>query len=323
MEKILKSYGIGGKVVAQREGAVLSVVEFKLDEGVKFSALKNLEDDIALRLGVENVRIDRHFDRVIIEYPRERRVVDFFDILRTEEWQKADGLTFVLGEDVFGFPVVKDLAKMPHLLIAGATGAGKSVTLNSILLSLVLRDCTFMLIDVKQVELTPYNKIKHRLISPVITDATDALTSLQAMVGLMEERYTELAKTGKRKSDEIPVVVVIDELADLMMQNKAIELPISRLAQKARAVNIHLIVATQRPTVNVVTGLIKANFPTRIALRTASAIDSRVILDQNGAEKLLGKGDMLFMDERGIERYHGAFIEDETLNMILDTQTGV
>jgi S-DNA-T family DNA segregation ATPase FtsK/SpoIIIE len=314
--------------------------------GVKLTKISSLESNLALGLGAKSLRIEAPIPgqkAVGVEVPNAKSgEVRLYSILRSKPWREENAnLTFTVGEDIAGEPIIANLGKMPHLLIAGQTGSGKSVMINSLLVSLLYRnapsDMKLILVDPKQVEMTPYDGIPH-LLTPIITDPTKTISALKWAVQEMERRYALLAgekmrdiksyneRKSKSKSkdsaseedvadERMPyIVIVIDELADLMMvAAKDVESLIVRLAQKARAVGIHLVLATQRPSVNVITGLIKANVPARIAFTVASQVDSRTILDQSGAEKLLGQGDMLFMTaEMGKpKRIQGAWVTDE------------
>ncbi|HVV25486.1 MAG TPA: DNA translocase FtsK 4TM domain-containing protein [Candidatus Saccharimonadales bacterium] len=307
--------------------------------GVKLTKITALENNLALDLAAHSIRMEAPIPgkrAVGIEVPNVKSAtVRLSSILLSPEWQKlASPLGFAIGKDISGTPVVADLAKMPHLLVAGQTGSGKSVMINDILTSLLYRnspaDLKLILVDPKQVELKPYDDIPH-LLTPVLTEPEKCISALKWAVAEMERRYKALADERKRniaeynnlkKEEGMPyIVIVIDELADLMMMAaRDVEALIVRIAQKARAVGIHLVLATQRPSVDVITGLIKANIPARIAFTTASQVDSRTIIDQIGAEKLLGQGDMLFTtaDMPKPRRIQGAFIDDNETNKITD-----
>lgn len=311
-----------------------TVVQYTLkpSEGVKLSKITNLKNDLALALAAKSIRIEAPIPGkalVGIELPADQRMtVKLREIMESEEFKKVaknNKLTFPLGRDVTGKPINTELSEMPHLLIAGATGAGKSVAINTFLVSLLYQnsptDLKFIMVDPKQVELKDYNGIPH-LLTPVITDPEKAANALKWAVAEMNRRYQTLAHYGCRSIDEFnnldnkekkmpKIVVLIDELADLMMANgKEVEASICRLAQMARAVGIHLIIATQRPSVDVITGLIKANIPTRISFAVTSSIDSRTILDTVGAEELLGKGDMLYLQKDFVKpmRIQGIYV---------------
>ncbi|MCF7793524.1 MAG: DUF87 domain-containing protein [Candidatus Cloacimonetes bacterium] len=344
----LAEFGVEAEVINVNIGPIITQYEIKPAPGVKVNKFHALADDLALAIKATSIRIQAPIPGrglVGIEIPNVNRDTIYLkDILLSDEMKKLDGvLTFGLGKDISGKPVVADLAKMPHLLIAGATGSGKSVCVNSIICSLLFRtnpdQLRLILIDPKRIELSGYEGIPH-LVQEVVTDNEEALIALNWAVAEMDHRYALLqkykvkglisynAKVKKLKDkdpeledDPLPfVVIVVDELADLMMTvGRDIERPITRLAQMARAIGIHLILATQRPSIKVITGVIKANFPSRIAFKVSSKIDSRVIIDTNGAEKLLGMGDSLFMPpgKGQTERIHGAFIlPQEILDLI-------
>ncbi len=338
LEEKLKDFGVTGKVVSVHYGPVVSMFEYKPAPGIKVSKILNLQDDIAVVMKAGSVRIVAPIpgkDTIGIELPNdERETVYFTEILNSDVFQESPSpLTLILGKDIFGKPFVADLRKMPHLLVAGATGSGKSVGLNSMICSILFKatpdEVKFILVDPKMLEFSVYNGIPH-LITPVITDPKKASTALSWAVSEMEKRYQMLSQAGVRSierynikiEDKLPyIVIVIDELADLMMvAGKDVEMQIARLAQKARAAGIHLIVATQRPSVDVITGLIKANFPSRISFKVSSKVDSRTILDTVGAEKLLGNGDMLFMPpgKSDLIRLHGAYIGDREIEAVAE-----
>ncbi len=355
IEDRCKEFAVDGEVTAYHPGPVVTTYEFKPSAGVKYAKVVNLGDDLALALKAESVRIERisGSSTVGIEVPnRKREVILLRDIIDTETFVQAQSLlTLALGKDIHGDPVVTDLARMPHLLVAGATGAGKSVGLNSMIVSLLYkalpRELKMLMIDPKMVELKIYEDIPH-LLHPIVTDPKLASNALLWTVQEMENRYRLLASCGVRNIDqfnamlkdpeavrrvgrpqaELPdlhpmhyIIVVIDEFADLMMiAPKDVEDSVTRLAQKARAVGIHLILATQRPSVDVITGVIKANFPSRISYQVASKVDSRTILDAQGAEKLLGNGDMLFLPPgtARIRRIHGAYISEKEIGEITE-----
>lgn len=324
--KLLKSFKIEVDEMATHTGANVTLYEFRPRMGVRISKIRNLKDEIAIALGTSNVRIIAPMPNgtVGIEVPnRERQIIPIADMLNSEEYRNSTmAMPLALGRTNDNQPFVADLADMPHLLVAGATGQGKSVGLNTMLLSLLNAhtpdDLRLVLIDPKQVELNIYQALeKSYLAAPVITDAEDAARVLQSLCTLMDERYDKLNRQSKRNIAEynsiegvsrMPyIVTVIDEYGDLVMVNRNIEYFICRLAQKARAVGIHLIISTQRPSVDIVTGNIKANFPTRIAFRTTTGTDSRVILDRTGAEMLTGKGDMLLFSGADTTRLQCAY----------------
>ncbi len=333
----LSEFGVAGRVTGVESGPVISRYEFEPAPGVKVNQIANLDNDLALALKATRIRIIAPIpgkSAVGIEVPNhERRLVCLKSGLHDDKYIKnRSPLAIVLGEDITGNPVSDDIARMPHMLIAGTTGSGKSVCVNTIILSLLyhsgFRQLRFLMIDPKRLELPMYNPIPH-LLRPVVTEPSHAVKELEKIVSIMEMRYREFAREGVRDIDgynekmlkhkkEIKpyILVVVDELADLMLTAPSeIEENITRLAQMSRAVGIHLVLATQRPSVDVITGLIKANFPCRSAFQVASKTDSRTILDMNGAESLLGKGDMLFLPP-GIGtpvRLHGAYVStDET-----------
>ncbi|MDD4898975.1 MAG: DNA translocase FtsK [Candidatus Omnitrophica bacterium] len=337
LEETLADFGIAVKVTDIERGPVITRYELEPAPGVKLNRIVSLADDIALTMKAPSVRIVAPIPgkaRVGIEVPNmQSNLVYLKETLISNEFQKSDSkLTLALGKDIAGHPVVADLADMPHLLIAGTTGSGKTVCVNSLILSMLFR-CTpnelkLVMVDPKMVELAPFNGLPH-LLCPVVTDAKKAAVALNWVVGEMEERYQLLAKAGARnieaynqKQEKIPyIVIIIDELADLMMVSRdQIETAITRLAQLSRAVGIHLILATQRPSVDVITGVIKANFPSRISFKVASKVDSRTVLDANGADKLLGKGDMLFLlpGEEKLIRAQGTLVTDKEIEAVVD-----
>jgi DNA segregation ATPase FtsK/SpoIIIE, S-DNA-T family len=345
LEEKCREFSVEGTVAQIHPGPVVTTFEFKPDAGVKYSKITNLSDDLCLAMQAESVLIDRIPGKstVGIQIPnRNREQISLRELLESEAYRRSTSkLTLMLGKTIHGEPYVADLATMPHLLIAGSTGAGKSVGINGMLTSILYRatpdDVRMIMIDPKRLELGMYDDIPH-LMTPVVVDPKQAANALRWAVREMEERYKTLAAAGVRnieqynrniqqeiteqrtpQNGETPkplpfIVVVIDELADLMMvASNEVEESIARLAQMARAVGIHLILATQRPSVDVITGLIKANLPARIAFRVASKIDSRTILDGNGAEQLLGKGDMLLLPPASSRfiRLHGPYISEQ------------
>jgi S-DNA-T family DNA segregation ATPase FtsK/SpoIIIE len=368
LETVLDDYGVKGEIVSVRPGPVVTMYELEPAPGLKASRVVGLADDIARSMAALSARVSTVPGRSVIgiELPNENReMVSFREILSARDF--GDGkrkLALALGKDISGAPVVADLAKMPHLLIAGTTGSGKSVAINTMILSLLYKltpdDCRMIMIDPKMLELSVYDGIPH-LLSPVVTDPKKAVVALKWVVGEMEDRYRKMSKMGVRNIDgynsrvaealakgenfsrtvqtgfdddtgepvfeteeftptKLPyIVVVVDEMADLMMvAGKEIEACIQRLAQMARASGIHLIMATQRPSVDVITGTIKANFPTRISFQVTSKIDSRTILGEMGAEQLLGMGDMLYMAGGSrISRCHGPFVSDEEVEEVV------
>ena len=361
IEKKLADFGVSASVVAAYPGPVITRYEIDPATGVKGSQIVNLSKDLARALSLTSIRVVETIpgkSLMGLELPNARRQsVRLSEILGSQVYaQGSSPLTLALGKDIAGHPVVADLAKMPHLLVAGTTGSGKSVGINAMLLSLLYKadptQVRMIMIDPKMLEMSVYEGIPH-LLAPVVTDMKQAANALNWCVAEMERRYRLMSKLGvrnlsgfnsriaeaERKEELIPnpfsltpdqpeplrrlpmIVVVIDELADMMMVvGKKVEELIARLAQKARAAGIHLILATQRPSVDVITGLIKANIPTRIAFQVSSRIDSRTILDQQGAEALLGQGDMLYLPPgSGVpQRVHGAFVGDEEVHRVVE-----
>ena len=369
LEAVLGDFGVNGEISDVAYGPVVTRYGLNPAPGTKSQRVIALADDIARSMSALSVRVAVVPGQNVIgiELPNEKReTVMLRDILDHEVWQQNDdALPICLGKDIAGYPVVTDLAKMPHLLVAGTTGSGKSVGINAMILSLLYRHtpetCRLIMIDPKMLELSVYDGIPH-LLSPVVTDPSKAVTSLKWAVREMENRYFNMSKLGvrnitgynqrlaeARSSGEVltrrvqtgfdaetgkPVfeeqtldlaplpyiVVIIDEVADLMLvAGKDIEAAVQRLAQMARAAGIHVIMATQRPSVDVITGTIKANFPTRISFQVTSKIDSRTILGEQGAEQLLGRGDMLFMEGGGrVKRVHGPFMEDREVEKVAD-----
>ncbi len=340
-----REFSVDGTVVQIHPGPVVTTFEFKPDAGVKYSKITGLAEDLCLAMQAHSVLIDRIPGKstVGIQIPNQNREqISLRELLESEVYRRSTSkLTIALGKTIHGEPYVTDLATMPHLLIAGSTGTGKSVGINSMLTSVLYRatpdDVRLIMIDPKRLELGMYEDIPH-LLTPVVVDPKQAANALRWAVREMEERYKTLAAEGVRnieqynrnvnqaiaekrtpKNGEVPkplpfIIVLIDELADLMMvASSEVELSIARLAQMARAVGIHLILATQRPSVDVITGLIKANMPSRISFRVSSKVDSRTILDANGAEQLLGKGDMLFLPPASSRfiRLHGPYISEQ------------
>ncbi len=345
-------FNVAGKVVNICPGPVVTTYEFKPDPGVKYSRVTGLVDDLCLALQAESIRIDRIPGKayVGIEVPNAKReTIHLRDVIESKKFRDSSSLlTIALGKTIDGLNYVSDLAKMPHLLIAGATGAGKSVGVNSLVISILYKarpdQVKFIMVDPKRLELGLYADIPH-LATPIITDPKRAAISLKWAVHEMERRYKDLAGYGVRNIDgynteakrrnsiemwddngephrTLPyIVIIIDELADLMMvSGKDVEDSITRLAQMARAVGIHLVLATQRPSVDVITGLIKANFPSRISFKVSSKVDSRTIIDANGAESLLGKGDMLFLPPATSQviRVHGAYVDEKEIGRIVE-----
>ena len=342
LQKTLYSFGVSAKVEDVSVGPAITRYELKPAEGVRVSKIANLADDIALNLAAETIRIEAPIpgkQAVGIEVPnKEKEAVHLRDVVETEEFENNKSkLSVALGKDVAGKVVIADIAKMPHVLIAGSTGSGKSVCINTIITSIIYNakpsEVKLVMVDPKVVELSVYNGIPHLLI-PVVTDPRKAAGALAWAVQEMDDRYNKFAIKGVRdlkgynsamekdgEGGKLPqIVIIIDELADLMMvAAKDVEDAICRLAQKARAAGMHLVIATQRPSVDVITGLIKANVPSRIAFAVSSQVDSRTILDMVGAEKLLGKGDMLFSPAGSSKptRIQGAFVSDDEVEKIV------
>ena len=373
LQKKLADFGVEGEVVAVRPGPVITMYEFKPAPGVKVRRIVTLSDDLAMALRAVSVRILAPIpgESVVgIEIPNPRRETVFLrQVIESEAYQSSDSkITLALGKDIGGSPFVTDLARMPHLLVAGATGTGKSVSINAMILSILFKctpqDVHFIMIDPKMLELTVYEDIPHLLI-PVVTDPKKAAAALFWAMDEMDRRYRLMRDKGARNIDnynrtleregtikksvieltepqsaeedtdvggsldqdaplvheKLPrIVIIIDELADLMLTvGRDIEEYITRLAQKARAAGIHLILATQRPSVDVITGLIKANFPARISFQVTSRVDSRTILDSIGAEKLLGSGDLLYLPPgtARVTRVHGAFVSDQEVRKVM------
>ncbi|CQR74677.1 DNA translocase SpoIIIE [Sporomusa ovata DSM 2662] len=331
LEQTLDSFGVSARVINTCQGPTVTRYELEPAPGVKVSKIVNLADDLSLKLASSGVRIEAPIPgkaAIGIEVPnKELSGVAMREVLETNEFQRASSsLTVALGKDIAGQPIVTDLGKMPHLLVAGATGSGKSVCINTLITSILFKarpdEVKLVLIDPKMVELSNYNGIPH-LLTPVVTDSKKAASALNWAVQEMERRYEVFATTGVRDitrynelhtDERLPLIlIIIDELADLMMVAPVdVEDAICRLAQKARAAGLHLVLATQRPSVDVITGTIKANVPSRISFAVSSQVDSRTILDMSGAEKLLGKGDMLFYPVGASKptRVQGAFIAD-------------
>jgi len=373
LQKKLADFGIDGEVVAVRPGPVITMYEFKPADGVKVRRIVMLADDLAMALRAVSVRILAPIpgESVVgIEIPNPRRETVYLrEIIESDSYNSVDSkITLALGKDIGGIPFATDLGRMPHLLVAGATGTGKSVSINAMILSILFKatpqDVRFIMVDPKMLELTVYEEIPHLLV-PVVTDPKKAAAALFWAMDEMDRRYRLMRDKGARnidnynrtlekegaikktvieltepQADEDPaatggslakeaplvherlprIVIIIDELADLMMTvGRDIEEYITRLAQKARAAGIHLILATQRPSVDVITGLIKANFPARISFQVTSRIDSRTILDSMGGEKLLGNGDLLFLPPgtARLTRIHGAFVSDQEVRKVM------
>jgi S-DNA-T family DNA segregation ATPase FtsK/SpoIIIE len=365
---VLDDFGVKGEIINVRPGPVVTLYELEPAPGIKSSRVIGLADDIARSMSAISARVAvvQGRNAIGVELPNQRRETVFLrELLASQDFEKSKHrLAIALGKTIGGEPVIVDLAKMPHLLVAGTTGSGKSVAINTMVLSLLYRlqpsQCRLIMVDPKMLELSVYDGIPH-LLTPVVTDPKKAVIALKWAVREMEDRYKKMSKVGVRNIDgfnarvaeaaakgeaitrtvqtgfdretgeaiyeqeemelsELPyIVVVVDEMADLMMvAGKDIEGAIQRLAQMARAAGIHLIMATQRPSVDVITGTIKANFPTRVSFQVTSKIDSRTILGEQGAEQLLGQGDMLYMAGGGrISRVHGPFVSDEEVEKIV------
>ena len=349
LENKLRDFGVEGKVVEVRPGPVVTVYEFEPAPGIKINRIVNLEDDLALALSAHSVRIEAPIPGksvVGIEVSNPvREMVYLKEVIASDAFQGSPSkLTLALGKDISGKPFVLDLAKLPHLLVAGSTGSGKSVSMNCMITSILFRatpeEIKFLLIDPKMLELSSYEDIPHLLL-PVVTDPREAAAALRWVVEEMEHRYSLMAQQGTKHIERynrriregardqseggpslLPyIVVMIDELADLMIvSRREVEESITRLAQMARAAGIHLVLATQRPSVDVITGLIKVNFPARISFQVSSRIDSRTVLDTTGAEHLLGSGDMLFMPPGSsrLKRVHGAYVSEEEIKRVAE-----
>jgi DNA segregation ATPase FtsK/SpoIIIE, S-DNA-T family len=340
LRRKLADFEVDGRIVQVSPGPIITSYEFEPAAGVKVAQVVNLADDLALALKAASVRIVGPIPgrgTVAVEVPNDEWATVYLrEIFVSAEFAESKGrLPLALGKDVNGMPVVADLTAMPHLLVAGATGSGKSVGLNAMICSILYKatpaDVRFLMVDPKRLELSVYEGIPH-LLSPVVTDAKEAAARLRWIVGKMDERYKALQLKQVRNiegynkavtpEEKLPYwVVVVDELADLMMVSAGeVQTSLVRLAQIARAVGIHLIIATQRPSVDVVTGLIKANFPTRIAFQVASKVDSRTVLDGNGAEQLLGRGDMIYVPPGANKqlRVHGAWVSDDEVKAICE-----
>ena len=337
-EEVLSHYGFSGEVIAEHDGPLLKQIEFLPAAGSKVKNIEAVLDDIARELGVSSLRVDmiEGTNHLGFELPQDEfKTVDFHAMMENAGHVKGE-LPICMGADILGRPVFADLAKMPHLLVGGTTGSGKSVGLNTFILSLMAakkpNELKFIMVDPKRIEFSVYNNQKY-MGYPVITESTEAVRAIAALVdemerryGLLEKSFTKNIKDYNEQTDDriLPYIVcVIDEFADLMATDKQVEKNIQRLAQKARACGIHLILATQRPSVDVVTGVLKANFPTRLAYKVASNADSRTILDCGGAEKLIGRGDALFLASDGkLQRIHGAYLPDSDIKKIVDEYRG-
>jgi len=343
LEQKLEQFGIKGKIMDIHRGPVVTLFEYKPESHIKLSKIVALEDDLAMALRAMSIRILAPIPgKSVVGFEvsnKTREVVLMSSIINSPEMKKKRAtLPLILGENTLGNYIIEDLAQMPHLLVAGSTGSGKSVALNTMLLSMLCRltpdELKLIIIDPKRLEFKTYEDIPH-LLFPIVTDTRKALPILQWVVHEMETRYEMMAEHGVRnifeyqdfakreKMDKLPfIVLIIDELADLMMvAGKEIEGSLTRIAQMARAAGIHMIVATQRPSVDVITGVIKVNFPNRISFKVTSKVDSRTILDSVGAERLLGKGDMLFLHAQTaqIQRVHGAYVSDQEIEQVVNT----
>lgn len=339
MEKFintLNNYGITGEIVNKFDGPVLKIIEFVPTSGTKLKNITASEQDIRRELGVSSLRIEAssNSNSIYFQIPKDKiDTVNLKTILSSPEFSLAidqKSLPINIGVDVKGMPINEDLAKMPHLLVGGTTGSGKSVGLNAFILSLIKaknpNELKFVLIDPKKIEFSIYNNQEY-LYCPVVTETDEAIAIISHLAEEMDKRYElfsenlskNLSEYNEKETAKLPYIVcVIDEFADLMAINKDIEKDVMRLAQKARAAGIHLILATQRPSVDVVTGVIKANFPSRIAFKVASSADSRTILDTTGAEDLIGRGDGLFLASNGEQkRFHGSYMSNEDILEIL------
>jgi S-DNA-T family DNA segregation ATPase FtsK/SpoIIIE len=334
LENVLLDFGVTGEIKKVSAGPVVTLYEFEPTAGIKTSKIINLSEDIARNTSSVSTRVATVIGKntIGIEIPNKfRENVALKEIISSKEFNNKEiKIPITLGKSISGFPIVGDLASMPHLLIAGTTGSGKSVCINTLILSILFRytpaECKLILIDPKMLELSMYQGIPHLLV-PVITEPKKATVALKWVVREMEKRYREMTEFGVRNiygfndksSKKMPyLIVVVDEMADLMMiAGKEIENYIQRLAQMARAAGIHIVMATQRPSVDVITGTIKANFPTRISFQVTSKIDSRTILGEQGAELLLGQGDMLFMSSASrIVRIHGPYVSEKEIEKV-------
>ena len=341
LESVLKNYTISGEIINETRGPLLKIIEFEPAPGTKLKNITMSLEDIRRELGVASLRVEpaETGNTLLFEIPAENfETVDFKRMLDSEEFAKAKtkyALPICLGADIKGTPVFADLAKMPHMLIGGTTGSGKSVGLNTFMLSLIAAkkpaDLKFVMIDPKKIEFTIYNNQKY-MMGPVITESWDAVKVLSLLTTEMDKRYDifaenmvkNLAEYNENGDGHMPYIIcVIDEFADLMAVDKSVEKDVMRLAQKARAAGIHLLLATQRPSVDVVTGVMKANFPTRLAYKMASRVDSQTIIDMPGAENLIGRGDCLFLASDGaLKRLHGSYMPDEGIAEMLKPYEG-
>lgn len=333
LEEILSHYGVSGKVIGTDKGPLITQIKFRPVAGTKSKAILSVLDDIAREMGVKTLRISNVCEDNCIgfEVPNDEfQTTDLTELLNSDEFKSFKGiLPLSLGVKINGTPIFADLAKMPHLLVAGATGSGKSVALNAFIISLITKlkpaELQFVMIDPKRIEFSIYNHQEYMYL-PVITENSDAAYVLADLAAEMNRRYAlfetqkvkNISEYNKLNSNLPYIVAIVDEFSDLVLSDKQVEKHIQILAQKARAAGIHLILATQRPSVDVVTGSIKANFPSRIAFKTASGTDSKTILDTGGAEDLVGRGDALYLAADGsLTRCHGAYISDEKIEEIL------
>ncbi|MBP5698141.1 MAG: hypothetical protein J6W96_01260 [Alphaproteobacteria bacterium] len=340
LETVLKNYAISGEIISETRGPLLKIIEFEPAPGTKLKNITTSLEDIRRELGVSTLRVEpaETGNTILFEIPADEfETVDFKKIVASVEFEKAAAkytLPICLGADIKGTPVFADLAKMPHMLIGGTTGSGKSVGLNTFMLSLIASkkpaDVKFVLIDPKKIEFSIYNNQRY-MMGPVITESEDAVAVLSLLAEEMDKRYDifsenmvkNLAEYNEKGDGHLPYIVcIIDEFSDLMSVDKSVEKDVIRLAQKARAAGIHLLLATQRPSVDVVTGVLKANFPTRLAYKVASRVDSQTILDTPGAENLIGRGDCLFLASDGtLKRLHGAYLPDDGIVEMLRPHT--
>ncbi|MBR5599204.1 MAG: DNA translocase FtsK [Alphaproteobacteria bacterium] len=335
--EILEHHGIKGKIVSTTEGPLLNIIEFLPDFGTRIKTIKSLTEDIRRELCVKSLKIEQpeFSNKISFQIAKDTfDIIDFSENIKSKEFEKAKEdytLPILIGADIYGIPLFQDLSKMPHLLVAGTTGSGKSVGLNTFILSLIAsktpNEVKFVLIDPKKVEFSVYNNQKYQY-CPVITETNEAVSILSHLAEIMDERY-ELFNKHQVKNinyynqispQKLPYIIcVIDEFADLMAFEKSIDENVIRLAQKSRAAGIHLILATQRPSADVITGLLKANCPARISYKVASALYSRIILNENGGEDLIGRGDSYFLRADGkIIRVHGAYIDDSGIKSMLE-----
>lgn len=333
ISQVLTHYGINGEVIGTQQGPLITQIKFKPKAGTKFKNITSSIEDIARETGLKGLRVSNVCEDNCIgfEVPNDKlQTVWLKDVLSSDEFKTAKGnLPINLGVQINGTPLFADLAKMPHLLVAGATGSGKSVGLNAFIISLIKakrpHELKFVMIDPKRIEFSIYNNQEY-LYMPIITENEKASLALEHLCQEMNNRYTLFEKSKTKNIEEynqkagfLPyIVTIVDEFSDLVLSDKTVEKHIQILAQKARAAGIHLIIATQRPSVDVVTGSIKANFPSRLAFKTASGVDSKTILDTTGAEDLIGRGDCLYLSGNGeMKRIHGAYITNEEIEAIL------